>query len=100
MNKVWKTTFIMIGIGILLIIVSLFVLKMELNKQGSSDEPDLESDQEPEKFTGGRKGFYYDRNLKRYVKAKVKIKPVDLIPEYPNIVKGEIIEPGASGEGQ
>jgi hypothetical protein len=94
-----KRSLIIIVLAAILIIAAIVSVKADL-EPGSETEPEQkpEPDQVTEKFTGGRKGFYYDRNLKRYVKAKTKSEPGEEKQPSGSIAEGEIIDPGASDE--
>jgi len=47
----WKITFIIIGVAIVVIFVSLLVLKSQLKKEPVNEDPDTEEIQEPELVT-------------------------------------------------
>jgi hypothetical protein len=72
-----KRSFIIAAIAIVLFVAALFSVVMDFKKSSPEDLNDEDinnEDHEPgtERNTGPRKGFYYNRELKKYVPAKVK----------------------------
>lgn len=93
-----KRVLILLLVGILAIVAAVFLLKYELTKPEQEQEPGENNKPVAEKFTGGRKGFYYDRNLKRYVASKPKPGPEAQKGGSDSIALGEIVDsplPGA-----
>lgn len=82
-----KRVLILLLIGILAIVASIFLLKYELTKSEQEQEgyPDQEQEREQEQVNGPRKGYYYDRKAKKWLKCKSK-------PESES-------QPGAQKEG-
>jgi hypothetical protein len=90
-----KRSIIIIVLAAILIIAAIVSVKADFQPK-SEAEPEPEPGQE--KFSGGRKGFYYDRNLKRYIKAKGKTEPEGQKPASSGMVEAVIVEPGVSDE--
>ena len=61
-----KRVLILLATGIILILASFFLFKYESTKIETVEEAGMEPNKGP------RKGFWYDRNLGRYVPAKIK----------------------------
>ena len=89
-----KRSIIIAVLAVLLFVAALFSVVMDFKHAPEEEfEPDVEPEFEPgqEKNTGPRKGFYYNKDLKKYVTAKSKIEP--------DLNAAEKIEPG-NNDGQ
>jgi hypothetical protein len=87
-----KRTIIIFVVAALCLAAAVFSLLTEKNQEITDLEKELNpvnDNPDEEKFTGPRKGFYWNRVLKKYVPAKVKTELVN--PE---------INPGDNGTKQ
>jgi hypothetical protein len=88
-----KRSFIIAAMAVILFIAAIFSVVNDF-KPKSESETEPEAEPGTEKFTGPRKGFYWDRVNKVYKPAKVK----EGKQPYQGTASNEIVEPDASAE--